>query len=110
MTFRNVCAAAIVATSLLAVPMVHAAGINSPVRAMFGKTKTVKIVLMNDSGSPMEIKAGEEIITLAAGKPVTVNLPEGTRMVSNTTTEKSQAGTLIAQVSSSLNGATIHIK
>jgi hypothetical protein len=90
--------------------MVHAAGINSPVRAMFGKTKTVKIVLMNDSGSPMEIKAGEEIITLAAGKPVTVNLPEGTRMVSNTTTEKSQAGTLIAQVSSSLNGATIHIK
>jgi hypothetical protein len=41
---------------------------------------------------------------------VTVNLPEGTRMVSNTTTEKSQAGTLIAQVSSSLNGATIHIK
>jgi hypothetical protein len=110
MTLRNVFAAAIVASSLLASPVVHAAGINSPVHAMFGKTKTVKLVLMNDSGSPMEIKAGEEVIKLDAGKPVTVSLPEGTRVVSNTTTEKSQAGTLIAQVSSSLNGATIHIK
>lgn len=110
MTLRNVFAAAIVASSLLASPAVYAAGINSPVHAMFGKTKTVKLVLMNDSGSPMEIKAGEEVIKLDAGKPVTVSLPEGTRVVSNTTTEKSQAGTLIAQVSSSLNGATIHIK
>ncbi|MDE1176548.1 MAG: hypothetical protein PW789_08060 [Edaphobacter sp.] len=110
MNIRNVFAAAIVATSFVATPMVHAAGLNSPVHAMFAKTKTVKIVLMNDSGSPMEIKAGDEVIKLDAGKPVTVNLPEGTRMVSNTTTEKSQAGSLIAQVSSSLNGATIHIK
>jgi hypothetical protein len=110
MKLRNVFAAAIVASSLLASPVVHAAGINSPVHAMFGKTKSVKLVLMNDSGSPMEIKAGEEVIKLDAGKPVTVSLPEGTRVVSNTTTEKSQAGTLIAQVSSSLNGATIHIK
>lgn len=111
MKFRNaIAAAAIVATSLLASPVVHAAGINSPVRAMFGKTKTVKLVLMNDSGSPMEVKAGEEVIKLDAGKPVTLNLPEGTRVISNTTTQSSQAGTLIAQISTSLNGATIHIK
>jgi hypothetical protein len=110
MKFRNVFAAAVVATSLLAAPVVHATGINSPVRAMFGKTKTIKLVLMNDTGAPIEVKAGEEIIKLEAGKPVTLSLPEGTRVVSNTATEKSQAGTLIAQVSTSLSGATIHIK
>ena len=100
-------AAAILATSLAAAPMVQASAINSPVHGMFGKTKTVKLVLMNDSGSPMEIKAGDEVIKLDAGKPVTVNLPEGTRVVSN---NASELGKLIAQVSSSLNGATIHIK
>jgi hypothetical protein len=110
MKFRNLFAASIVASSLLAAPVVHAAGLNSPVRAMFGKTKTIKLTLMNDSGSPMEVKAGEDVIKLEAGKPVTVNLPAGTRVVSNTTTDKSQAGTLIAEVSNSLNGATIHIK
>jgi hypothetical protein len=110
MKFRNLFAASIVATSLLASPVVHAAALNSPVRAMFGKTKTIKLTLMNDSGAPMEVKAGDDVIKLEAGKPVTVSLPDGTRVVSNTTTDKSQAGTLIAQVSSSLNGATIHIK
>jgi len=111
MKFRNAfAAAAVVATSLMTSPVVYAAGLNSPVHAMFGKTKTIKLVLMNDSGSPMEIKAGEEVIKLEAGKPVTVNLPEGTRVVANSATSGSEPGKLIAQVSSSLNGATIHIK
>lgn len=110
MKFRNLFAASIVATSLLASPVVHAAGLNSPVHAMFGKTKTIKLTLLNDSGAPMEVKAGDDVIKLEAGKPVTLSLAPGTRVVSNTTTEKSQAGSLIAEVSSSLNGATIHIK
>jgi hypothetical protein len=105
-----VASAALVATSLLATPMVHAAGLNSPVHAMFGKTKTVKLVLMNDTGAPIEVKAGEEVIKLEAGKPVNVSLPEGTRVTSNSSTTNSEPGKLIAQVSSSLNGATIHIK
>ncbi len=110
MKFGNVLAAAIVATSLTAAPMANAAGFHSPVRAMFGKTKGIKLVLMNDTGSPIEVKAGDEIIKLEAGKPVAVNLPDGTRVVSNSTTANSEPGKLIAQISSSLNGATIHIK
>lgn len=110
MKFGTVLAAAVVATSLTAAPMVHAAGLHSPVRAMFGKTKGIKLVLLNDTGAPIEVKAGDEVIKLEAGKPVTVNLPEGTRVTSNSTTANSEPGKLIAQISSSLNGATIHIK
>ncbi len=58
----------------------------------------------------MEVKAGEEIIKLEAGKPTVVNLTPGTRVVSTTATEKREAGSLIAEVTSQLNGATIHIK
>jgi hypothetical protein len=110
MKFGTVLAAAIVATSLTAAPMANAAGFHSPVRAMFGKTKGIKLVLMNDTGAPIEVKAGEEIIKLEAGKPMSVNLPEGTRIVSNSSTTSTEPGKLIAQISSSLNGATIHIK
>lgn len=112
MKFRNLLAAtAVIATSLLASPAVYAAtSIHSPVRAMFGKTKMVKLTLTNDSGAPMEVKAGEEVIKLEAGKPTTVNLTPGTRIVSNTSTATHQAGTLIAEVTNQLNGAIIHIK
>ena len=112
MKFRNLCAAtAIVATSLLASPAVYAAtSVHSPVRAMFGKTKNVKLTFLNDTGSPMELKAGEEIIKLEAGKPTTVSVPNGTRVTSNTATSTHQVGSLITEVNTALNGATIHIK
>jgi hypothetical protein len=111
MKYRNLLAVTVVATSLLASPVSYAAtAINPPVNAMFGKTKTVKLTLLNESSSPVEVKAGDEVVKLDAGKPVTLNLQPGTRVVYNTATEKQQAGSLIAEVSSSLNGATIHIK
>lgn len=112
MNYRKfVAATVVVASSLLASPAVYAAtSVHSPVLAMFGKSKTVKLTIMNDSGAPMEVKAGEEIIKLEAGKPTTVTVPPGTRIVSTTATATQKAGTLIAEASSSLNGATIHIK
>jgi hypothetical protein len=111
MNYRNLLAVTVVASSLLASPVSYAAiAINTPVNAMFGKTKTIKLTLLNDSTAPVEVKAGEEVVRLDAGKPVTLNLAPGTRVVYNAATEKQQAGSLIAEVSSSLNGATIHIK
>jgi phosphosulfolactate phosphohydrolase-like enzyme len=112
MNYRKyVAATVVVASSLLASPVVYAAtSVNSPVLAMFGKSKMIKVTFMNDSGSPMEVKAGEDVIKLEAGKPVTVTLTPGTRIVSTTDTTTQKAGSLIAEANNSLNGATIHIK
>jgi hypothetical protein len=111
MNYRNLLAVTVVATSLLASPVSYAAtAVHSPVNAMFGKTKTVKLTMVNDSTTPVEVKAGDEVVKLDAGKPVTLNLQPGTRVVYNTATDKQQAGSLIAEVSTSLNGATIHLK
>jgi phosphosulfolactate phosphohydrolase-like enzyme len=112
MNYRKyVAATVVVASSLLASPAVYAAtSVNSPVMAMFGKSKMIKVTFMNDSGSPMEVKAGEDVIKLEAGKPVTVSLTPGTRIVSTTDTTTQKAGSLIAEANNSLNGATIHIK
>ncbi|HEY6376685.1 MAG TPA: hypothetical protein VIX90_14280, partial [Edaphobacter sp.] len=66
--------------------------------------------LINDSGAPMEVKCGDDIVKLDAGKPVIVKLTTGTRVVANSTTPLHQTGSLIAEVSDSLNGAILHIK
>ncbi|HEY0161434.1 MAG TPA: hypothetical protein VGB69_02040 [Edaphobacter sp.] len=110
MKFRTLLAATVLATSLLASPTVYAATVHTPIHAMFSKTKTIKITIIDDTGAPMEVKAGDEIIKLDAGKPVTVNLAVGTRIVTSTATASQQSGTLIAEVTSQLSGATIHIK
>jgi hypothetical protein len=104
---------AVVAISLVAAPAVYAAptSISSPVHAMFSKTKTdtVKLSLRNDSGSVMEIKVGDKVMTLDPGKPVSLKLEVGTRIVANTTTPNHQAGSLIEEVIKDHDGATIVI-
>jgi hypothetical protein len=73
----------IVALSLLAAPAIYAApaAISSPVHAMFSKTKLVKLSLRNDSGTAMDVKVGDKVVTLDPGKPVDLSLPVGTRIV-----------------------------
>jgi hypothetical protein len=111
---RNPIAIAVIAisVSLVAPSAVFAApaGIHSPVHAMFSKTKNIKFTLRNDSSSPMELKVGEEVVTLDAGKSLEVKLPAGARILANSATQTHQAGSVIAEVSDSLNGAIIHVK
>ena len=105
---------AVIASSLLAAPALYAAttDISAPVHAMFGKTRTstVKLSLRNDSGSAMEVKVGAKVMTLDPGKPVNLNLEVGTRIVANSATPNHPAGSLIEEVISEHNGATIVIR
>jgi hypothetical protein len=103
---------ALVASSLLAVPAVYAApaSISSPVHAMFSKTKLVKITLRNDSATAIDVKVEDKVVTLAPGKPVDFSLPVGTRILANTATPNHEAGSVIEQVVSDHNGATISIR
>jgi hypothetical protein len=103
---------AAVAISLLAAPAIYAAptSIAVPIHAMFSKTKMVKLNLRNDSGTPMDIKIGDKVMTLAPGKPVELSLPVGTRILANTTTPNHEAGSVIEEVIRDHNGATISIR
>lgn len=104
---------AVVATSLLAAPAVYAApvSVSSPVHAMFAKTKTttVKLNLRNETGSVMEVKVGDKVVTLDPGKPVSMTLEVGTRIVANSATPNHAVGSLIEEVVSDHNNATIII-
>jgi hypothetical protein len=110
----NRLAIAAVATSLLAAPAVYAApaSISSPVHAMFSKSKPsmVKFSIRNDSGAAMEVKIGDKVMTLDPGKPVSLDLPVGTRIIVATATPNHEAGSVIEEVIKDHSGAVIAIR
>jgi hypothetical protein len=108
---RSVLAASMVAVCALSVPTMHASTVNltPSVNAFFGNVKTVKLNVKNDTDTAIEIKAGEAVMTIQAGKVMAVNLPVGTRVMTTTATKSHVAGDLLFEVSSSLSGATVRI-
>jgi hypothetical protein len=105
--------AALVATSFLSSQAVNAAVIHgpNPTHAMFSNSnaKTVQFSLRNDCTGTVELKAGDQTITVEAGKTVKVKIPAGTKIITTTATGHSEAGTVVVEVSSSLSGATVAI-
>ena len=108
----NSLAVTVAAISLLAPSAVFAApsSISVPVNAMFAKTKTIHFKVLNDSTSAMDLQVGDNIVKLDAGKSVDVNLPVGARVLCSSATPLHQQGSVIAEVTNSLNGAIVHVK
>lgn len=111
MKTRLLFAAALVA----ALPATHTAyaattSFSPSIHAMFAKEKTVKLSLRNTSSAPIDLRVGENLMTLAAGQSLSLTLPVGTRIVANSSTAAVQAGTLIAEVSKELSGAVLNLK
>jgi hypothetical protein len=108
---RSLFVAALVATSLFSSQVVNAAVIHvpNPTHAMLGNTKPVQFSLRNDCSSTVELKAGDQTITVEPGKTVKVKIPAGTKLITTKPTEHSEAGSVVVEVSNSLNGATVSI-
>jgi hypothetical protein len=112
MTTRHLFVSSIAALALAAAPAIHAAplSIANPVHATFSKEKTVSISFRNDTSTPLELKVGDSLMKVEAGKTLALHLPVGTKVLANTATPNLTAGSLIAQVDTYLNGATLSIK
>lgn len=87
---------------------VAAVPVTSPVHALFFFSDgEVRFSLRNDTAAPIDLKAGDNTVTLAPGKTLSLKLPIGTRIQTAAATGTRPAGDLIAQVSSSLKNSTI---
>jgi hypothetical protein len=106
---RSLFVAPIAVVCLLASQALYASPINiiAPANAMFARSKTVKFQLHNASPSSMELKAGDKVMSVKAGETVHLDLPAGTRIVTNVATETHPAGTLVLEVSSGFDGSTV---
>jgi len=105
-------AVAITVAGLAASPAVYAASSDIPSSAhiLLVKSQTVKLSLRNDTGTNMELKVGDQVVSLDAGKTVAIKAQVGARIVVNAATSSHPAGELIAQVTAGLNNATVAIK
>jgi hypothetical protein len=88
---------------------VYASPLNlvGPTHAMFSRSKTVKFSLHNASSASMDLRAGDTVMTLKAGETLAINLPAGTRIVTNVATNDHPAGTLVLQVATGFGGTTV---
>jgi hypothetical protein len=114
MKIRIAFATLFAAAFFAAVPATYAAvgSIQSPVHAMyFHGEKKVKFSLSNETGSPLELKIGDQVTTLKAGEVLPLKLPVGTRVITNTATQNHPAGSVIVEVSDSMySNSTLSIK
>jgi len=103
---------AIVVAGSMASVAAYAAPTDVPsvVRVGFSKSQTVKCTLRNDSSAQLQLKLGEEIVSIDAGKTLAVKIPVGTKIVVNVATAGHAAGEVIAEISKSLDNATLAIK
>jgi hypothetical protein len=104
--------AATLAVTLLSAPALIAAPVDytiNPGHSMSGKTKTVTLLLRNDTGTAIEIRAGETIMQLAVDKTISIKCPVGTTIVTDTATPHHKVGDVLVAVSSTLSGTTVHI-
>jgi hypothetical protein len=78
--------------------------------AAIGKSKVVKFSLMNQSGAPLVLKDGDDIIKLKPGKSANVKEPMGSRIVVvDGPMQSHKPGDVIVEVSGTLSGAIVHI-
>jgi hypothetical protein len=103
-----------VSATLLAAALVPAAAfaspipINSSLHAFFGnKQKMVHFNLSNKSGAPLDLKVGDQPMTIAAGQTVKLSLAPGTRITTATPTEKREAGYVVCEVTAAIADATV---
>ncbi|HUZ93407.1 MAG TPA: hypothetical protein VMU57_00685 [Edaphobacter sp.] len=82
----------------------------APVNAMFVRSKTVKFQLHNASAAAMDLKAGDTALTLKAGETIKLDLPTGTRIVTNAASSAHPAGTLVLEVSTGFSGSTVTLR
>ena len=103
----------LIALTLMAPQAAHAkAGhLDLPVNAAIGRSKVVKLSLINESGAPMVLKDGDDIIKLQPGKSIDVKEPIGSRIVVvDNPVHSRKPGDVIVEVSGTLSGAIVHVK
>ncbi len=103
--------AVLAATVIIPVQAVFAA--STPERTMVSYTgsnqKLIKFTMRNTGSAPLDLRLGDQTVTIAAGKTMEVKLPVGTRITTVSETPRTPAGTLILEVSSANSNTTVSI-
>ena len=104
--------AMVLSLALATSPLLHAAmpAPHAPNTASTpAKGKLVKFSIRNDSKLPLQLKAGDQQMTIAPGQTAAVKLQVGLQVTTLTETAKLPSGSVLTTVSDSLQGNTLAV-
>ena len=114
MKHRLIAAAMATSLSLLTVPTLSAAprlfGEHTTVGDKAPKGKSISFRLRNDSKTALTIKAGDRELTVKPGETTALKLATGEQVIAVTGTDNIAAGTVLAMVTSNLDGNTLAVR
>jgi hypothetical protein len=112
MNRKAIFSAVVLAATLASTPAVFAApyGGGGTVVNAAAKGHAIKFSVRNDSTSAMKIKVGEQEVTLAAGATVGVKASVGQTVSTLEASTSNPAGTVLATVIDSIDGATVVVR
>ena len=102
----------VAATACLFVPsLMVAQTATAPAAQTAVKTgKTIKFTVANKTSAPIDLKSGEEQMTIAAGASRQVKAPAGTKIVTTSASPAGEAGTVVAEVTNDMGGSTVNVR
>jgi len=71
------------------------------------KPKIIKFAIRNDSKASVELKVGEQLVTLRSGQTINVSVPVGAQVIRTQAIENHPAGELVVTVGDFLGDATV---
>lgn len=77
--------------------------------AYTGNQKMIKLSVRNTSSTPLDLKLGDQTVTIAPGKTMDLKLPVGTRITTASETPHTPAGTFILEVTPANSNSTVSI-
>jgi hypothetical protein len=72
--------------------------------------KTIKFSVANQTKTPVSIAAGDQQMTIAPGASQSVTAPSGTKLVTTSDSSLGATGTIVAEVTDTMNGSTVNVR
>jgi hypothetical protein len=113
MKFQSVVTTLAMAASICVPSAVFAAptaSVHAPVHAFFGKQHLITVSLRNDTAATITVKAGDKEFALEPGKPQTVKLVAGDKIIATAQCAGHTAGEVLSTIDPVMDQATLGLK
>jgi hypothetical protein len=72
--------------------------------------KTIKFTVANQTKTPVSLTAGAQQLTIAPGASQNLTAPSGTKLVTSSDSSLGASGTVVAEVTDTMNGSTVNVR
>ncbi len=86
------------------------ANIWAPKAAKVKAPKTVKLTVSNQTKAPVTLAAGDQQMTIAPGASQSLKAASGTKITTTSDSSLGASGTVVAQVTDTMEGSTVNVR